>query len=162
MAMEIHALQPKITDASTALGSLTRQMTELTTTLGTRTDVPADVKTSFEGLNKELTALAPKLAAPQGGRGGGGGGRGGPTESLTVKIGQAKNGLMGGMTAGESTTRAYTEVRLQTPKAIADLNAVIAKAATLSTSLAKYNITLTVPQPVQIPAAPAPAKRAQK
>ena len=44
--------------------------------------------------------------------------------------------------------RAYTEVKAQTPKAIADLNAVIAKAATLSGALANYNLTLTVPQPI--------------
>ena len=155
-------LQPRITEASTAIGSLTRQMTELTATIAGRNDVPADVKASFDAFNKELTALAPKLAAPQGGRGGGGGGRGGATESLPIKVGQAKNGLMGGMTVGESTTRAFTEVRIQTPKTIADLNAVIAKAGTLSTTLAKYNLTLTVPPPVAIPAAAAPAKRAAK
>ena len=161
MAMEIHMLQPRITEASTAIGSLTRQMTELTATIAGRNDVPADVKASFDAFNKELTALAPKLAAPQGGRGGGGG-RGGATESLPIKVGQAKNGLMGGMTVGESATRAFTEVRIQTPKTIADLNAVIAKAGTLSTTLAKYNLTLTVPPPVAIPAAAAPAKRAAK
>ena len=153
MAMEIHALQPRITDASTAHGSLTRQMTELTTTIGGRSDVPADVQASFDAFSKELAGLAPKLTAPQGGRGGGGGGRGGATESLPVKVGQAKNGLMGGMTAGEQTVRAYTEVKSQTPKAIADLNAAIAKAGTLSATLQKYDLTLTVPSPVKVPEA---------
>ena len=52
--------------------------------------------------------------------------------------------------------RAYTEVKAQTPKAVADLNAAIAKATTLSATLAKYNLTLTVPEPVKaIEAAPA-------
>jgi hypothetical protein len=153
MAMEMHALQPQITDASAAFGSLTRQMNELTPTIGKRDDVPADVKASFDAFKKDLAALAPKLTAPQGGRGGGG--RGGATESLTVKVGQAKNGLMGGMIAGESTTRAYTEVKVQTPKTIADLNAVIGKAGTLKAAIAKYDLALTVPEPIKLAASPA-------
>jgi hypothetical protein len=78
MAMEIHALQPQINAASAAFGSLTRQMTELSTTIAGRSDVPADVKASFDAFNKDLSALAPKLTAPAGGRGGG---QGGPTQA---------------------------------------------------------------------------------
>jgi hypothetical protein len=154
MAMEIHALQPRVTDASAAHASLTRQTTELATTIGGRSDIPDDVKASFDAFSKELAALAPKLTTPQGR----GGGRGGATESLVVKVGQAKNGLMAGMSPGDQTVRAYTEVKAQTAKAIADLNAVIAKATTVSATLARHNLTLTVPAPVQVPAA-APAKR---
>ena len=70
-------------------------------------------------------------------------------------IRDSKNGFMSGMVVGEQTLRAYTEVKSQTPKAIADLNGAIAKATTLSATLAKYNLTLTVPQPVKaIEAAP--------
>ena len=65
---------------------------------------------------------------------------------------------MAGMVPGENTSKAYTEVRAQTPRAIADLNAAIAKAQTLSASLAKYDLTLTVPPPVKAPEAPS-AKR---
>jgi photosystem II stability/assembly factor-like uncharacterized protein len=155
MAMEMHALQPRITEAGTAFGSLNRQVTELTTTAAGRSDVPADVKGQLEAFKKELDGLAPRLAIPPGGRGGGGGGRGN-NESLTGKVGQAKNGFMSGMVVGEQTLRAYTEVKSQTPKAITDLNAVIAKATALSTTLAKYNLTLNVPQSVKaIEAAPA-------
>ena len=53
------------------------------------------------------------------------------------------------MVVGEQTLRAYTEVKSQAPKAVTDLNAVIAKATTLSATLAKYNLTLNVPQPVK-------------
>jgi hypothetical protein len=153
MAMEIHALQPRVAEASAAHASLTRQAADLTTTLGSRNDVPAEVKASFEAFNKELAALAPKLTAPQGGRGGGG--RGGATESLLAKVGQAKTGLTGGMSPGDQTVRAYTEVKAQAGKAIADLNAVIAKASAVSAALAPFSLTLTVPAPVTPPAAPA-------
>jgi photosystem II stability/assembly factor-like uncharacterized protein len=153
MAMEMHALQPRVTDIGTAFGSLSRQVNELTTTVSTRNDVPADVKSSLEAFKKELDGLAPRLATPQGGRGGGGGR--GNNESIAAKLGQAKNGFMGGMVAGEQAMRAYTEVKAQLPKAVSDLNAAIAKATPLSASLAKYNLTLTVPQPIKaIEAAP--------
>src|SRR5262249_6732777 len=121
-----------------------------------RNDVPADVKSSFEAFKADLAKLAPKLAAPAGGRGGGG--RGGANENLAALLGQAKNGYMGGMVVGDQTTRAYTEVKAQTPKAVTDLNAVIAKASAVSASLAKYSLTLTVPQAVK-PVEAAPAKK---
>ena len=108
-------------------------------------DVPPDVKASVESLTKEVAALSPRLTQPQGR-----GGRG-PTESLVTKVGQAKNGLTAGMSPGDQTVRAYTEVKAQTPKAISDLNALIAKATTLSSALAPYNLTLTVPTPVKAP-----------
>jgi len=148
-AMELHALQGRVTDASAAHASLTRQLNQLATDLAGRTDIPADVKASFDAVKKDIDALAPKLTQPAG-RGGGGGGRGN-TESLPAKIGQAKGALMGGMVVGEQTTNTASEARAQAPKAIADLNAVIAKASSLSTSLARYNLTLTVPQPVKAP-----------
>jgi photosystem II stability/assembly factor-like uncharacterized protein len=158
-AMELHSLQPRITEAGAAYASLNRQATELTTTIGGRSDVPADVKSSFDAFKADLAKLAPKLAPPAGGRGfGGGGGRGGANENLNTLLGQAKNGYMGGMVVGDQTTRAYTEVKSQTPKAIADLNAVIAKASTVSASLSKYNLTLTVPSAVK-PVEATPAKK---
>src|SRR5262249_53556570 len=100
MAMEMHALQGRVSEASTAHASLTRQLNGLATALGTRNDVPADVKASFDAVKKDVDALATKLTTPQGRGGGGGGGRGN-TESLPAKIGQAKNTLMGGMVVGE-------------------------------------------------------------
>src|SRR5205823_2735959 len=48
MAMEMHALQPRLTDAVAAHSSLTRQVNELTTAIGEKSDVPADVKSSFD------------------------------------------------------------------------------------------------------------------
>lgn len=158
-AMEIHALQPRLTDASAAHAALTRQLADATTAVAAKTDVPADVKASLEALTKDVAALAPKLAAPAGGRGGGG--RGNP-DSLAAKLGTAKNGLTAGMSPADPTVRAYTEVKAQLPKVIADMNAAIAKASTLSTALAKYNVTLTVPASVKMPEAAVPARRAAK
>jgi photosystem II stability/assembly factor-like uncharacterized protein len=158
-AMEIHALQPRLIDASTAHATLTRQLADATTAVAAKNDVPGDVKASLEALTKEVAGLAPRMAAPAGRGGGGGGGRG-QNESLQAKLGQAKNGLTAGMSVADPTVRAYTEVKAQTPRAIADLNAAIAKAVTLSGTLARYNVTLTPPAPVKTPETAPPPKRA--
>jgi photosystem II stability/assembly factor-like uncharacterized protein len=157
MAMEMHAVQPSVNEAAAAHASLTRQLAELKTTIGSRDDVPADAKASVESLSKDLAGMAPKMAVPAGGRGGGGGR--GANDSLVARLGQAKGGLMATMTPGEQTTTAYSEIKAQLPKAIADLNAAIAKASTLSTVLARYNLTLTVPAAIRVDT-PAASRRA--
>jgi hypothetical protein len=159
-AMEIHALQPRLTEATTAHAALTKQLADATTAVAAKSDVPADVKASLEALTKEVAALAPKLAAPAGGRGGGGGR--GNNESLTAKLGQAKNGLTAGMSPADPTVRAYTEVKGDTPRTITALNAAIAKASTLATTLQKYSVTLTAPAPVKMTDAAPPARRAAR
>ena len=134
MAMEMHQLQRYATDASTAFAP--------------------DVKASFDAFNKEVIATAAKFpAAAAGGRGGGGAGRGGAgaNESVVAKITQAKNGLMGSMWPGDQTMKAYADAKTQVPKAIADLNALFARAATLSATLEKHKLTLTAPRAVTVP-----------
>ena len=157
-AMEIHALQPRLIEATTAHAALTRQLADVDDgdrgeerRAGGRQGVGGGVDERGRG------AWRRELAAPAGGRGGGGGR--GQNESLSAKLGQAKNGLTAGMSPADPTVRAYTEVKAQTPRAIADLNAVIAKAATLSTTLARYNVTLTVPAPVALAGGRSAARR---
>ena len=84
---------------------------------------------------------------------GGSGARQPAPVSVAARIAQAKNGLMGGMWPTSQTTKAYADAKAQAPKAIAEANAVIAKAAALSTTLAKYKVTLAAPEPVKLPAA---------
>jgi len=62
------------------------------------------------------------------------------------------------MWPGEQTMKGYAEVKSETPKTIADLNALIAKAGALSGALSKAGLTLTVPQPVKSPEA-GPARK---
>ena len=80
----------------------------------------------------------------------GGGGRGAAAnDNVMAQVAQAKTGMMGGMWPGEQTMKAYTESKTKMPKAIAEANALIAKAQTLSTALTKYNITLPVTVPTK-------------
>jgi hypothetical protein len=53
------------------------------------------------------------------------------------------------MPVTEQTTRAYTESKAQVPKAIIDANALFARAAALSTTLAQYKLTLSAPAAVK-------------
>jgi hypothetical protein len=147
------------------------RMAELVKEIASRSDVPADVKATFEAFNKDLAVFAPKFAPPAGGRGGGAGaapaaalaggipgaaaaaqaGRAAatPPVNLLTRIGQAKNGLMATMPVTEQTTRAYAESKTEVPKGIAEANALFARAAALSTTLAQYKLTLTAPATVK-------------
>jgi hypothetical protein len=171
MAMEMHELQRRGTEVSNALRPLNTRMAEIAKEIAGRTDVPADVKASFEAFNKDLVAFAPKFAPQAFGRGGGAGPGGAgpgaaapaaaqaggagsapaatPPVSLLARIGQAKTGLMATMPVTEQATRAYTESKAQVPKAIADANALFARASALSTTLAPYKLTLTAPAAVK-------------
>jgi photosystem II stability/assembly factor-like uncharacterized protein len=151
MAMEMHELQRRATEVAAGMSSLNTRLPELSKEVNGKADVGADLKTSVDALQKDVAALAPKLAAPAGGRGfgGGGGGRGGASDSLVARVAQAKNGLMAGMWPTEATMRAYNESKAQLPKAIADANSLFARAATLSSALTKHNVTFTAPTPVK-------------
>ena len=151
-AMEMHELQKRASEAAAGIASLNRQITQLSTDMASKSDIPADVKSSFDALKADVTALAPKLPAGGGGGGrggGGGGGRGGPDPSLTGKIAQAKNGMMGGMWPTSTTLKAFTDAKAEAPKVLSDANAAFAKAAAVSTSLAKYDLKLEAPKPVE-------------
>ena len=64
--------------------------------------------------------------------------------------------MMGGMWPTSITMKAYTDAKTEAPKTLSDANALFAKAASVSTSLAKYNLKLDAPKPVD---AGAPAKK---
>jgi photosystem II stability/assembly factor-like uncharacterized protein len=150
MAMELHELQRRATEVSSGVGSLNTRLTELSKEASSRNDLPADLKSSVETLQKEVAALAPKFVMPTFGRGGGGGGgRGGAADSLISRLAQAKNAMMGGMWPTEATMRSYAEAKAQMPKAIAEANAAFTRAATLSSALTKHNLALTAPVPVK-------------
>ncbi|MBM3494500.1 MAG: hypothetical protein FJX72_09315 [Armatimonadetes bacterium] len=153
MAMQIHALQTRATEAVTAFGPFNTRMTELGKEMATRTDVPAEVKTLFAALAKEVAAIAPKFTAPtpRPGQGGGGFGFGqqGPTDYVVTKLGQAKTGLMGSMSPTQATLTSHAEAMAQVPKAIADLNALFARAAGVSKALEAHKLTLKVPEGIK-------------
>ena len=152
MAMEMHELQRRSSEVASGVTSLNSRLPELAKEAQGKTDLPDDLKSSIETLQKDVAALAPKLALPAGGRGfgGGGGGRGGgAADSLVVRLALAKNGLMGGMWPTEATMKAYSDSKTQMPKAITEANTLFTRAATLGSALTKHSLTLAAPTPVK-------------
>ncbi len=148
MAMEMHDLHRRATETANTLAPINQQLPEIAKTIASRTDIPADVKSEFEAFQKQMTSTLQRFAAAAGGgRGGFGGGRGGGNEppNPLARIGLAKNGLMGGMPVTAQTTQAYNDAKAQAPKAIAEGDALVAKAVAVAATLAKHNITLKVP-----------------
>jgi photosystem II stability/assembly factor-like uncharacterized protein len=161
MAMEMHDLQRVANQVQAAITPLNARLAAIKKEIGSRNDVPAEVKTAVESLSTDLGTVVPKFAAPAGGRGAGGGGGGAvtPPVSVAARITQAKNGMMGGMWPTALTLHAYDEAKVQAPKAMAEANAAIAKASALEGVLAKYKLTLEVPEQVKLPAAAAVNKK---
>jgi photosystem II stability/assembly factor-like uncharacterized protein len=149
LAMEMHELQRRGTEVANSLTPFSARMTELSKELESRSDLPADVKSMFESVNKELAALTPKFSPPAGGRGGRGGG-GGAADSPLARAATAKNGMMGGMWPTQATFTAYTDAKAQAPKLFVEANALLTRASALSAALAKHNITLSVPAPASL------------
>jgi hypothetical protein len=151
MAMELHELQRRATEAGAGVGSLNTRLPEVVKEAQGKGDVPADLKSSIEALQKEVATLAPKLVAAGGGRGfgGGGGGRGGAPDNLAARLALAKNGLMGGMWPTEAVMKAYADSKTDVPKAIAEANSLFVRAATLGSALTRHSLTLTAPTPVK-------------
>jgi hypothetical protein len=148
MAMEMHDWQRRVADVNATLAGINRQMPGIQKSLEGRSDLPADVKSTFEAIDKSLLDTTAKLAPPQGGRGGGGGGgRGAAADSPVTRLNQAKNGLMGGMPATALTHDAYKRAKAEVPKALEEAQALLNRVQALSAALAKHNITLSVPKP---------------
>jgi photosystem II stability/assembly factor-like uncharacterized protein len=146
MAMELHELHRRAADSASAMTPLNTRMTELAKEIGAKTDLPADVKTSFESLSKEIAAMSAKLTPPQGGGFGGGGAAAAAFRNHPVgRLGLTKTGLSGGMWPTEQILRSYTDSKAQIPKLIAESNALLSRASTLSTTLTTHNLNLNVP-----------------
>jgi hypothetical protein len=151
---DLHSIQRRGTAAAGALNSLYPQMTDAAKKVGENSSIPANVKSQFESLQKEFDAARKKFgvpinANPAGGRGGGRGAAVDPDNDL-AKTSGLKNSIMRFWEAPSgSLLRQYNEVKLSMPKAVADANAVLTHAATVSAALKKYDITLTVPPTVK-------------
>jgi hypothetical protein len=149
---DLHEMQRKATAAASALNTVYGQLADVSKKVNEKSDIPANVKSQVETFSKEMDATRKKFGVPlnqnAGGRGGGGG-RGGAVDPENVLAREAglKQGLMGVWEApSASMVRQYNEVKLALPKAVSDANALLAKAVSLSQTLKKYDITLTVPK----------------
>jgi hypothetical protein len=160
VAMDLHEIQKHGQLAADALTSVDSQMSELATKVK-ESKAPDAVKAQFDAFAKEFDTVKAKFgvgpAAAGGGAGGfgggGGGGRGGGAadpNNLLGRVGSLKGDLIGfGDGVSDSQLKQYTDLKAAMPKAMADANAVLVKAMTVSQALKKYDLTLTVPAPVK-------------
>jgi hypothetical protein len=153
---DLHAIQRRGVAMATALNSLYPQMTAAAKSVAEKSDIPANVKTQFESLNKEFDEIRKKFGVPTnagaGGRGGGGGGRGNAVdpENVLARTTTLKNQLAGVWEApSAASVSQYNSVKLALPKAVADGNAFLAKANTVSQALAKFGVTIKIPAGVK-------------
>jgi hypothetical protein len=158
VASELHELQRRGMSVTSALNPFHEQMTDLAGKLGGMENVPADVKARFETLNKEYDAVRVKFGVPVPaggggggrGRGGRGGGGGGDPANIVGRIGQVKSQILAFQEPpSEYLMRQYTAVRTELPRAIAEVNSMLANAAGVSQALKQHGVALTVPAPIR-------------
>jgi hypothetical protein len=156
MAMEMHELQRRATEVSTAMGPFNTRLGELSRKSAARpTFRPISRRRSSRcrKMSRRLRRSLHKLAAV--------------AVAAAVAAAVAVAGEVAGRrqpvgawvrrrTASWVACRsptpsccAYTEAKTQLPKAIADANSLFTRAATLSSALTKHNLTLTAPTPVK-------------
>jgi len=155
IVMDLHAIQRRGVAMATALNTLYPQMADAAKAIGEKSDIPANVKVQFESLNKEFDGVRKKFGVPinagAGGRGGGGG-RGGAAdpENVLAKTSTLKTQLANVWEApSPASVREYNALKLALPKAVADGNALLGKAKGVSDALAKYGVTLKIPDSVK-------------
>ena len=153
ISMDLHELQRRGTEMTLALQSL---YTQLDTNKAKLDAAPADVKTALTSFNKDFDAVRPKFGVPPpapvagGGRGGGRGGAPPDPNNVAAKAGAVKTQVMAFSDLPSDTLmKQYADVKLTLPKAIAEGNAVLAKATPLAATLKKADVTLTVPATVK-------------
>ena len=158
VVVDLHDLQRRGIEMAAKLNALHPQMVDATGKVS-GSSAPAAAKTQFESLNKEYEALRVKFGVPTpvaapggfggGGGGGGGGGRGGGAgdqQNLVARAGNVKNQIMGiWEMPSEALMKQYADIKLALPRAIADAEALLARARTMSTTLGRSGVTLTVP-----------------
>jgi len=121
--------------------------------------VPPAVKTQFETFAKDYDSVRVKFGVaapggaggPGGGRGaGGGGGRGGGDPANVLgRVATAKANLLAMWEVPSSgTMRQVNDAKSALPKAIAEANALFARATSLSAALKPFEMTLTAPPTV--------------
>jgi len=92
----------------------------------------------------------PDAAQAAGGPGPGGFGGGAPATDIVSRVGAVKSGMMAFTEMPSATlVKQYDDVKVALPKAVAEANAFLLRAMTMSQTLKKYDITLTVPAPIK-------------
>lgn len=152
ITMELHEAQRRGNEVQASLNALHPQMTAAASQVGGMANLPASVKSQFDALNRDYEAVRVKFGVPAGpvagGRGGGGGGRGGgtPDQNVLALVAAAKGAIMGiWEPPSEAMSRQAVSARAALSTAIAEANAVLARARTVSAALRPHGVTINLP-----------------
>ncbi len=154
LVIGLHDLQRRGEEAARALTTLSSQVADATAHAKDAPTVSATTRASLDEVAKALDAVRVKfgvgVAAVAGGRGAGRGGGAIDPRDVLARAGALKTQIMAFWeTPSDALAKQAVEIREALPKAIAEANACLLKAMTVSQALAKANITLTVPAPVR-------------
>jgi len=167
--MDLHDLQRRGTQAETQLAALYPQMSDAASKVKAASDIPSSVKSQFDALENDFNAVRVKFgvgpspdttaaaAGGRGGRGGGGGGRGGAGRGGGGGGNDAANVLNRVTTLktaigsiwempSDALTKRYADAKTALPAAIAEANAVLAKASAMAPTLKRYGIDVNIPK----------------
>jgi len=151
MLLSLHELQRRGTEMAGMLDGVYAQLEDIAGRIGDMSNVPADVKADFTSFNEAFDSLRVKFGVPLpaaggGGRGGFGGRGGGNPANVLARTSAVKSSIMSVWEApsGALVSQFY-EVRPLLDAAIVDAGDLLDRARALATTLARYDITLTVP-----------------
>lgn len=168
LVMGVHELQRNAEAAAHAMEPFYEQMQKAAAAINAGS-APAQTKADFAALKQQFDAVRVKFGvpapAPAPGRRGGGFGGFAPADpnDLVARIGQLKGQMMAFTETPSATLlRENDELRAAYPKAVAELNAVYARAHAMASALQAQQVALTVPAAVTWSARPAAAAQAPR
>jgi hypothetical protein len=154
VALELHDLQRRGQATANTLNTLYTQMTAAAAKIrGLPSPLPADVNTQWTNFQRDFDSLRVKFGVPLGGAGGGrgggggGGGRGGGAADNALGRVATMKGLAMGIwePASDATVRQSNDAKQALQKAIADANAFLRRASSMSETMKRFDVSIAVP-----------------
>ena len=146
-ANELHALHGRANELANALNQMNRQMGEIRGALRDAPDARSDLKARVDSVGAALDTLRRRVVG--GGFGGGGGGGGGAGTALRGRITQLKGGVMNSTSLPtEVQLRQLREVRAALPRAVEEVNGLVARFTPLLEELSRRGVYPAPPKRV--------------
>jgi hypothetical protein len=148
---DLTSLQARAVKVATALNGMYPMVNALRDTVAARSNVSANVKTQVEAFVRDFETTRKKFGVPlpapnAGGRGGGGRGGAVAPENVLGRTTALRNAIVGiWESPSASLTRQYTEVKVELPRAVAEGDALLTRAQTLSRTLNGVGVTFNPP-----------------
>ena len=142
--MELHRLHGQANAAADALNGMNQQMGQIREAVRNAKDAPADLKARVDSVGAALDSLRRRVVGGGGFGGGGGGGA-----AIRGRIGQIKGAVMNSTSLPTDVQmRQLGEVRAALPRAVEEVNALVARFTPLLEELSRQGVYPAAPKPV--------------